>query len=128
MGVKKYAILAAIIILLCFSIAIVYYFARANFYTGGVFGYGATAGFSGCLFLASFIPAISLMAKKGRLTKKHGLAFSMLISSGSVAAAFYSFKPGDSDVWWYGAIAGFLGCLLLVFLVMIALLVLKITK
>ncbi len=125
MTARRYGILAGIVVLLCFSIAIAYYLARANFYTGGVFGYGAITGFSGCLFLMSLVLAFSLVSKRDRLTKKHGLAFSMLISSGSVAATFWFFKPGDSDVWWYGAIAGFLFCLLIVFLVLIGFLVFK---
>ena len=49
----------------------------------------------------------------------------MLILSGAIAAIFYSQKPGDSDVWWYGAIAGFLACLLLAFLVLIGFLFFK---
>jgi hypothetical protein len=88
MAVKKYRILAAILILLCFSITVIYHLVKANFYTGGVFGYGAIAGFSGCLFLVSLILTIPPMARIGRLTKKHGLVFSMLISSVSVAATF----------------------------------------
>jgi len=65
------------------------------------------------------------VAAKGLSTKKRGLVFSMLILSGAIAAIFYSQKPGDSDVWWYGAIAGFLACLLLAFLVLIGFLFFK---
>lgn len=124
---RKYAVIGAILVLLASAIALSYYLAESNllFYATGVFWYGAIAGFSGCLFLVSLILTIPLMAKIGRLTKKHGLVFSMLISSGSVAATFYFYKPGDSDIWWYGAIAGYLGCLLLVFMVLIGLLLFK---
>ncbi|MEM2099714.1 MAG: hypothetical protein QXU99_08285 [Candidatus Bathyarchaeia archaeon] len=47
--------------------------------------------------------------------------FLLLSLSALVTATLWFFKPGDSDVWWYGAIAGFLGCLLLIFMVLIGL-------
>jgi hypothetical protein len=116
--VKKYRILVTILILLCCSLTIIYYLVKANFYTGGVFRYGAITGFLGCLFLVSLTLTFSQMEKRGGLTKKHGLVFSMLILSGSVAATFYFYKPGDSDIWWYGTIAGFLSCLSLALLIL----------
>jgi len=51
--------------------------------------------------------------------------FSMLILSGLVTAILIFFKPADSDVCWYGAIAGFFICLLLAFLVLIIYLLFK---
>jgi hypothetical protein len=125
MTLKRILIFVAILIFLACSIAIIRYVAEANFYTGGVFWHGATAGFMGCLFLGSAILTIFQVAAKGLSTKKRGLVFSMLILSGAIAAIFYSQKPGDSDVWWYGAIAGFLACLLLAFLVLIGFLFFK---
>ena len=124
---RKYIVLGAILVLLALAIAIIYYLAKANllFYATGVFWDGAIAGLASCLFLASLILTITLIAKKPMLTKKHGLVFSMLILSGLVAAILYFFKPGDSDVWWYGAIAGFFSCLLLAILVMVGYLVFK---
>ena len=127
---KKYTILGAMLVLLVSAIAIIYYLAKSNFlfYATGVFWYGAIAGFAGCLVLFSLILTISLRTTKSMLTKKHGLVFSMLILSGSVAAILFFFKPGDSDVWWYGAIAGFFICLFLVILVMIGYLVFKFSQ
>ena len=124
---QKYTVIGTILVLLASAIALIYYLAKSNlvFYATGVFWYGAITGFAGCLFLLSFILTISLRTTKRMPTKKHGLMFSMLILSGLVAAIFYFYKPGDSDIWWYGAIAGFLGCLFLVFLVLIGFLVLK---
>jgi len=124
---RKYIVLGAILVLLALAIAIIYYLAKSNllFYATGVFWDGAITGFVGCMFLASLIFTISLIARKGMSSKKQGLVFSMLTLSGLVAAILYFFKPGDSDVWWYGAIAGFFSCLLLVILVMVGYLVLK---
>src|SRR4030067_3646606 len=103
---KKILLFLAVVIFLVVSITIIYYLFKANFHATGVFWYGAIAGFAGCLFLSSLILTISLRATKSVLTKKHGLMFSMLIVlSGLVAAILFFFKPGDSDVWWYGAIA-----------------------
>lgn len=122
---RKCAVIGAILVLLASAIALIYYLvnflAKVNllWYVGEVSWLGAIAGFAGCLFLLSLILTISLRATKRMSTKKHGLVFSMLILSGLVAAIFYYYKPGDSDVWWYGAIAGFLSGLLLAFLALI---------
>lgn len=124
---KKYTVIGVILILLISAIAIIYYLVKSNLfsYATGVFWYGAITGFAGCLFLLSLILIISLRITKSMLTKKRGLVFSMLILSGSVTALLFFYKPGDSDVWWYGAIAGFFSCLLLAFLVLIIYLVFK---
>lgn len=125
MAMKNYRFWAAILVLLFLAIAIIYYLAEANFHATGVFWYGALVGFGGCLFLLSLIFSIFLVATKWPLTKKRSLLFFMLILSALVTATFWFFKPGDSDVWWYGAIAGFFSCLLLSFLVLIIHLVFK---
>ena len=130
MAMKNYRVLVAILVLLVSAIAIIYYLAESNLfsYATGVFWYGAITGFAGCLFLLSLILIISLRTTKSMLTKKRGLVFSMLILSGSVSALLIFFKPGDSDVWWYGAIAGFFNCLLLAFLVLIIYIVFKMKR
>ncbi len=127
---RKYTIISAILILLVLAIATIYYLAKASFfsYTTGIFWNGTITGSLGCLFLASFVSTIFLIATKYMQTKKYGLLFLMLILSGLLTAVLFSFKPGDSDVWWYGAIAGFFSCLFLVFLVMIGYLALKLTR
>ena len=128
---KKYTVLGAIFVLLASAIAIIYYLAKSNllFYATGVFWDGAIAGFAGCLFLSSLVLTISLRATRSMLKRGHGLVFSILIIlSGLVTAILWFFKPGDSDVWWYGAIAGFFSCLLLVFLVTIGYLVYKLSQ
>ena len=106
---KKMLQVVAIVVFLVASVTIVYYLAKANlfFYATGVFWDGAIAGFAGCLFLLSLILTISLRTSKSMLTKNRGLVYSMLALSGLVTAILWFFKPGDSDVWWYGAIAGF---------------------
>ena len=127
MALKNYRVLVAILVLFVSAIAIIYYLAKSNLFSWatGVFWYGAMTGFAGCLFLLSLILIISLRTTKSMLTKKRGLVFSMLIPSASVTALLFFYKPGDSDVWWYGAIAGFFSCLLLAFLVLIIYLVFK---
>ena len=127
MAIRNYRVMVAILVLLFSAIAIIYYLAKSNllFYATGVFWYGAITGFAGCLFLLLLILTISLRTTKSTLTKKHGFVFSLLILSGSVTAILFFFKPGDSDVWWYGAIAGFFSCLLLAFMVLIIYLVFK---
>ena len=120
MGRRDYVLFSLVVIFIAFSLAIIYYLAKSNLfsYATGVFSYGAITGFAGCLFLLSLILIISLRTTKSVITKKIGLVFSMLILSGSVAALLFFFKPGDSDVWWYGAIVGFLSCLSLVLLIL----------
>jgi len=131
---RKYAILGAILVLLASAIALIYYLvnflAKVNllWYAGEVSWLGAITGFAGCLFLSSLIMTISLIATKSRLTKKRSLVFLMLILSALITAILWFFKPGDSDVWWYGAIAGFFSCLLLAFLVLIIYLVFKLKR
>jgi len=121
MAMKNYRVLVAILVLVVSAIAIIYYLAKSNLfsYATGVFWYGAITGFAGCLFLLSLILIISLRTTKSMITKKIGLVFPMLILSGSVAALLFFFKPGDSDVWWYGAIVGFLSCLSLALLILV---------
>ena len=110
---RKYAVIGATLVLLASAIALIYYLvnflAKVNllWYVGEVSWLGAIAGFAGCLFLLSLILTISLRTSKSMLTKKRGLVYSMLALSGLVTAILWFFKPGDSDVWWYGAIAGF---------------------
>ena len=124
---QKYTVIGTILVLLASAIALIYYL--ANFlakaillwYAGEVSWLGAITGFASCLFLSSLITTISLRATRSMLTKKHGLMFSLLIIlSGLATAILWFFKPGDSDVWWYGAIAGFFSCLVLVLLTVTA--------
>jgi len=114
----KYVVLAVILLLSASTVALVYYLAKSDLlsYATGVFWYGMIAGFAGCLFLSSLILTILLTWTSNMSTRKHALLFPMLGLSGLVTAAFWFFKPGDSDVWWYGTITGFLVCLLLVFM------------
>ena len=53
---RKYTVLVAILVLLASAIAIIYHFAKANYYTGSdIFWYGAIAGFLGCLLLVFLV-------------------------------------------------------------------------
>ena len=122
---KKHTVIGAILVLLASTIAVIHYLAQANFHATGVFWYGAIAGFGGCIFLSTLFFTILLVATKRTLTRKHSLWFFTLILSTLVTATLWFFKPGDSDVWWYGAIAGFFSCLLFVFLVLIIYLAFK---
>ncbi len=110
--------IVAIVLFLVASVTIVYYLAKASLFlhATGVFWDGAIEGFAGWLFLLSLILTISLRISKSMLTKKPGLVYSMLALSGLVTAVLWVFKPGDSDVWWYGVIAGFCVCAVLAFL------------
>ena len=122
---KNYRVLAATLVLLASAIALVYYLvnflAEVNllWYVGEVSWLGAITGFGACLFLSTLILTIFLAATKRTLTKKHSLWFFMLIFSTLVTATLWLFKTGDSDIWWYGAIAGFFSCLLLTFIILI---------
>ncbi len=115
---KKILQVVAIVVFLVTSVTIFYYLAKASLFlhATGVFWDGAIEGFAGCLFLLSLILTISLRTSKSMLTKKPGLVYSMLALSGLVTAVLWFFKPGDSDVWWYGVIAGFFVCAVLAFL------------
>jgi hypothetical protein len=122
---KNYRVLAAILVLLASAIALVYYLlnflAEVNllWYVGEVSWLGAITGFGACLSSSTLILTIFLAATKPTITKKHNLWFVTLILSTLVTATLWLLKPGDSDVWWYGAIAGFFSCLLLTFIVLI---------
>lgn len=107
MAPTKMPKVVAISAFLVAGVTIVYYLAKVNlfFYATGVFWNGAVAGFAGCLFLLSLILNV--------LTKKRSIMYSMLAISALVTAILWLFKPGDSDVWWYGAIAGFFSCAVL---------------
>ena len=116
--IKRYILFFLMLIFLLSSSAITYYLIRANFYTNSnLFWIGAIAGFLSCLFLASVDMLISFILR-GISTKKNSLIFLMLISFFGVTTIYFYKGPFslDSDVWWYGAIAGFLSCIALVFL------------
>lgn len=127
MAMKNYRVLVAILVLLVTAIAISYYLAKSNLfsYATGVFWYVAITSLAGCIVLSSLILTIFSITTKSVLTKKRSLAFLMLILSGLITASLWFFKPGDSDVWWYGAIAGLFSCLLLAVLVLIIHIVFK---
>ena len=61
--------------------------------------------------------------------KRVAVIAAILVLLALVIGTVWSFAKGQfytaSDVFWYGVIAGFLGCLLLVFLFLIVFLVLK---
>jgi hypothetical protein len=124
-----YSVIA--LIFLVSSIAIIYYLAESDLlsYATGVFWDGILAGFAGCLFLSSLFGTISLRAMRSRLALQHGLVFSIFIMlSGLVTAILWFIKPGDSDVWWYGAITGFFSCLVLVLLIATTLIAYKLVQ
>ena len=114
----EYAVRGAILLLSTLATVILYFLARSNVlsYATGVFWDGTITGFAAFLFLSSLTMTIFLVRKRGLLTKKQGLVLSTLILSALVTAITYYFKPGDSDVWWYGTITGFLICVILAFL------------
>lgn len=61
---KKLPVLIAILVLLALAIAVIYHFAKANYYTGSeIFWYGAIAGFLGCLLMV-FLVTIGFLALK----------------------------------------------------------------
>ncbi len=119
---QKYRVLCAIVLLSAVASVIIYYLAKTNpfSYATGVFWHGAIAGFAGCIFLLSLILTIFLVTTKSLLTKKLGLVFFMFVLSGIITATSYLVKPGDSDVWWYGVIAGFSSSFVSVLLIVTA--------
>ena len=62
-------------------------------------------------------------------TKRFVILALILVLLASAISIVYHFAKTNyytaSEIFWYGAIAGFLGCLLLVFLVLIVFLVFK---
>jgi hypothetical protein len=125
MAPKKLLLSSAALTLTVSSAAIIYYLAIAKFYATGVFWDGALAGIFGCVFLASLCLAELRVTGKDLFGKSYRLIILIFVGSGLVTAVLLLFKPGDSDVWWYGAIAGFLSCLSLVFLSAAALIILR---
>jgi hypothetical protein len=73
------------------------------------FRLGVTTGFLGCLFLSSIL-LLFLAVSRSTSFKKLRLVILLLFSLFIALAIFWSFKPGDSDTWWYGVIAGYLIC------------------
>lgn len=116
MVAKKALLSVFALILLVASAAIIYYLVKANFYATGAFWDGAITGVFGCILLVSLTLTFSLKSAIGISTKRLGLMLVILITSGLATAILLYFKPGDSDLWWYGAIAGFFSCLSLVLL------------
>jgi hypothetical protein len=107
--------------LIVISLLIIYYLVRANFFTNSnLFWIGGTAGVSVCAFLISTTLLLFISIKKAVSTKKFKLTVSMLILSALVFAIIYftARYSMDSDIWWYGAIAGFLSCLSLALLIL----------
>jgi len=104
---------------------------QANFFTrSDLFWIGAAAGFLVCLFLASVVSAAILAIKRGLSAKRLRLAASTMISSAAITITIYFIRGPfhlDSDVWWYGAIAGFLSCTAIVFLALTAYTAYKLT-
>ncbi len=116
MDTKRYLLFFLMLIFLASSSAIIYYLIKANFYTNSnLFWIGAIAGFLGCLFLVSVSLLLFFFVARGVTAKKYGLLFSMLILSALGVVVIYKGPFSlDSDIWWYGAIAGFLSCLSLI--------------
>ena len=121
---KRVFLAAGTLVFLAASITIIAYLAQANFYTrSDLFWIGATAGFLGCLFLASAISTAILAITRGLSAKRLHLVAITMISSALITIMIYFIRGPfrlDSDVWWYGAIAGFLGCTAIVFLALTA--------
>ena len=107
--------------LLVMGLLIIYYLVNANIYTNSrMFWIGGTAGVSVCAFLISTTLLLFMSITKAVSTKKFKLTVSMLILSAFVFAIIYftGWYSMDSDIWWYGAIAGFLSCLSLALLIL----------
>jgi hypothetical protein len=113
MVTRRRALLLLVLTLLFFSAVSLFYLFEADFYVNSnLFWIGSAAGFLVPVFLISAgIVLFSSLAKKGS-TKKLGSLFSAVTVLALVAVLIYK-GPGslDSDVWWHGAIAGFLGSL-----------------
>ena len=78
------------------------------------FRQGVTTGFLGCLFLSSIL-LLFLAVATSISSKKLRLVSVLLISSFLALAIFWFLRPGDSDTWWYGVIAGYLMCEAIIF-------------
>lgn len=119
MSRRGYISFFLILTLLVISLLIIYYLIRADFYTNSDFFWiGIAAGVSVCTFLISTIMLLFLSITKAVSTKKFKLTFILLILSALIFAVIYftGWYSRDSDIWWYGSIAGFLSCLSLALL------------
>ena len=120
MHIKRSLLYALIILLLFVMIVITYgsihiasdyglasrFILYMNSFT---FRHGIITGFLGCLFLTSILLLFLTIA--GRISaKKLRLVILMFASSFLGLAIFWSSKPGDSDTWWVGVVAGYLIC------------------
>jgi len=73
------------------------------------FRHGVTTGILGCLFLTSILLLFLTIARKIS-TRNLRLVILTFASSFLGFAIFWYSKPGDSDTWWVGAVAGYLIC------------------
>jgi hypothetical protein len=122
MGRRGYILFSVMLIFLAFSLAIIYYLLGTNFYTNSsLFWIGGTAGVLVCAFLISTTLLLYLFITKAVSTRKFKLTITTLVLSALIFAIIFKFIGPfslDSDIWWYGAIAGFLSCLSFVSLVL----------
>lgn len=99
------------LVFLALSLAVIYYLVTANFYTNSsLFWIGGVAGFSVSVFLISIVLLLFYFLTKTVPTKKFKLTILVLIISALIFAVIYfsGRYSMDSDIWWYGTIAGFL--------------------
>jgi hypothetical protein len=111
MVARRLVLLLSIPLFLAFGIVSLFYFLNADFYVNSnLFWVGAVAGFLGPLVLTSLgLLLFSVLAKNGP-PKGIVALFSMVVVLALSVVLIYR-GPLDSDVWWYGAIAGFLSSL-----------------
>jgi hypothetical protein len=118
---RGYIFFSLMLFFLAMSMTIIYYLVTANFFTrSNLFWIGGLAGVSVCAFLISTTLLLYLFITRAVSTKKFKLAVLLLILSALSFAIIYftGWYSRGSDVWWYGAIAGFLSCLSFAFLVL----------
>jgi hypothetical protein len=115
----KLVFFSIMLVFLALCLAVIYYLTTRNFSSNSnLFWIGGLAGTSICVFLIS--TTLLLFQSITNATKKRKLTVIMLIVSALVFAIIYfaGWYSRDSDIWWYGAIAGFLSCLSLAFLIL----------
>jgi hypothetical protein len=130
MAVKRSVLFFLMLIFLVSSVASIFFLLKTDFYfNSNLFWTGAVAGFLCPPLLASVGLVLFSVLLKNVPAKRLGFIISVIAVLGVVVILICEgFGSSDSDVWWYGAIAGFLGSLSLTFFILTVFMGYKLTK
>jgi hypothetical protein len=118
MDLRRSILFLLAVVFLASSFFIVYYLLGSDFYTNSdLFWIGWLSGVFGCMLFVALIGLIFVLVRQFA-TMKNRLIGLMILSMAGLAVIYFVRGPFslNSDIWWYGATAGFFGCLAAVFL------------